>query len=117
MTTIKPYQINLFLCLALIGIGLVSFEASNRDKHTLIVPLMGILLSLFHRPLKNNESKATKWAFYSTIAIFIIMLIPFKNTLESQHIGGLWRVSLILVACLIAIILYLNHFKKSTNQF
>lgn len=42
-----PYRINLFLAVALVMLGLWSFQASGRDNHTLIVLALGILLSFF----------------------------------------------------------------------
>jgi len=58
-----PYRINLFLAVALVMLGLWSFQASGRDNHTLIVPALGILLSFFHRPLLNDPHKFLKIVF------------------------------------------------------
>ncbi|MEO6190369.1 MAG: hypothetical protein ABIO44_08405 [Saprospiraceae bacterium] len=107
----RLYQINLILCLALVFIGLWSYEASGRDAHTLSVPVMGILLSLFHRPLKAGNEKMIKGAMASTLLVFIIMLFPLRNSILADHTMAIFRVSLVLVLCAIALIYYYRYFR------
>lgn len=106
-----PYRINLFLAVALVMLGLWSFQASGRDNHTLIVPVLGIILSFFHRPLLNDPDKFFKIVIAVTGIIFITLLLPLKNSLESGHLMGTFRVSLMLLSTATALILYYKIWK------
>ncbi len=106
MNNFKPHQINLILCFILILVGLWSYEASGRDFHTLSVPVLGILLSLFHKPLKERNEKMIKGAMLATLMIFIIMLLPLRNSFNSGNTMAMLRVSIVLVSTGIALLWY-----------
>ena len=101
-----PYRINLFLAVALVMLGLWSIQASGRDNHTLIVPALGILLSFFHRPLLNAPERFFKIVIALTGIIFLTLLLPLKNSLESGHQMGTLRVALMLICTAAALVMY-----------
>jgi len=110
-----PYRINLFLAVALVMLGLWSFQASGRDNHTLVVPALGILLSFFHRPLLNDPHKFLKIVFGVTGIIFITYLCPLKISRERVHHMGTFRVSLMLVSTAVALFLYNRIWKTQRS--
>ncbi|NOT36798.1 MAG: hypothetical protein HOP11_05430 [Saprospiraceae bacterium] len=109
----KPYQINLYLSLLLVAVGLWSYEASGRDFHTLSVPVIGVLLSLFHRPLKSGDTKIVKGAMLATLFVFILMLLPLRNSFLSGNMMAVFRVALVLLASGIALIWYKNFIRQT----
>lgn len=108
----KAYQLNLILCFVLVGVGLWSYEASGRDFHTLSVPVLGILLSLFHKPLKESNQKMEKAAMLASLIVFIIMLLPLKNSIQGNNMMAVVRVSIVLLACGLALIMYMRILKN-----
>ncbi|MCC6816307.1 MAG: hypothetical protein IT267_07850 [Saprospiraceae bacterium] len=110
----KPYQVNLFVSFVLVIVGLWSYEASGRDFHTLSVPLIGILMSLFHRPLKANNLKFLKGSMALTMIIFILMLLPLRNTLIASNLMGATRIMIILLVLGFALVWYLKYFRSKT---
>ncbi|MEP7197375.1 MAG: hypothetical protein ABI851_12715 [Saprospiraceae bacterium] len=112
MLNLKPYQINLSLSILLIAIGLWSYEASGRDAHTMSVPCLGILLSFFHKPVKMNNQKIIKICMVTTCLIFIILLLPLRNSILAQHNMAVLRVSIMLAGTGFALFYYYSFFKN-----
>lgn len=112
MNNWRPDQVNLMLCLILVFVGLWSYEASGRDFHTLSVPALGILLSLFHKPLKEGNEKMIKGAMLATLVIFVIMILPLRNSFNSGKTMAIIRVSIVLISSGLALLWYRSYIKR-----
>lgn len=97
---------------SLVILGLWSYESSGRDFHTLSIPLMGILLSLLHRPLQENEAKWILVALAITLIYALILIVPVMNTIKGNNPGGLVRVTLMWTVCILALMALLWRWSK-----
>jgi len=104
---IEAYKLNLALSFLLVILGLWSFEASGRDLHTLSIPIMGILLSLFHKPLKGNESTFIKWISIMKGIYLVVLIMPLRNSFNGGNREALLRVSLMFIATLLTLAGYI----------
>ncbi len=112
MQKLLTYQINMFLALTLVFVGLWSYEASGRDLHTLSVPVLGVLLSLLHSPLKTQPQKYIKFALAASMFVFVLMLLPLRNSILAGHNMAILRVGLILVVSGWALFSYYYRIKN-----
>lgn len=109
---IEAFRINLALACLLVALGLWSYEASGRDSHTLSIPVMGIILSFFHKPLRLNEAAFLKWVAIITGVYLIVLIMPLRNSFNGGNMAAFLRVSLMFAATLLATIGYLYRIKQ-----
>ncbi|MBK9271873.1 MAG: hypothetical protein IPM48_09755 [Saprospiraceae bacterium] len=111
LSSFPLYKVNLTLSLLLVLLGLWSYESSGRDFHTLSIPVMGIILSMFHRPLKTQPFKWLPWVTALTGLYAFILLMPLQNSYSAGNQQALFRVLLMLLACLSAFCIYLYRLR------
>ena len=106
----KPYQANLFNATLLVILGLWSYSASGRDTYTLIVPVLGILLSFFHKPFKAENKTVAHVVVVLTFLILIVLFLPLRNSINAGNNMAILRVVLMIVSCTAAMIVYIRSF-------
>ncbi|HMS29502.1 MAG TPA: hypothetical protein PKD32_06600 [Saprospiraceae bacterium] len=115
----KPHQANLLTSAIFVIVGLWSYEASGRDLHTLSIPVIGILLSFFYKPLKENRRYALEAVGILSSLIVLLLLLPMRNTIQStkpDKYYAVLRVSLMLAAVLYAVIIYYKEYRNRIHK-
>jgi len=109
---LSSYKVNFILAICLVLLGLWSYDASGRDFHTLSIPAMGVILSFFHKPLKNEENKWIVWILALTAVYVFILIMPLRNSMNSGNQAAVLRVSLMFTFCFLALVFYIIRYRS-----
>ncbi|HRI00854.1 MAG TPA: hypothetical protein PK006_07380 [Saprospiraceae bacterium] len=106
----KPVQANLINCFVLVFIGLWSFQSTDFLHKTAMVPVItGIVLSAFHKGMKEGNKIAGITVLVITSLLFIALFLPLKREIEAKDYLGILRVSLMLISCAYSIFVLMRN--------
>ena len=122
----KPYQANLLNSLTLIIIGLWGyFDVSDYDlsviksfkEWTALIPVFcGFVLLLCHKGIKNNSKLIAHIAVVVTLLI-LIALVGKRLPISIEQGGiGLFRVILMSLTSLVALIIFIRNFISNRKK-
>jgi protein-S-isoprenylcysteine O-methyltransferase Ste14 len=116
----KPFQVNLFHSIILIVTGTLGYFLSEKPSPTTFIPVaFGVILLLMNAGLKKENKTIAHLVVLLTLLITIALVMPLKGAIGRQESGPILRVSLMLIASVAALGLYIKSFveaRKARNN-
>ncbi len=109
----KPHIASLINALLLIVLSLWAYFVSNSPSMTSLIPtVVGLILLALHGGLKNQNKLASHTVVILTFLISIGLIQPLIGVLSQNNIIGIFRVGLMILSSIIALVIFINSFIK-----
>ncbi|MBK7224777.1 MAG: hypothetical protein WAS56_12030 [Saprospiraceae bacterium] len=115
MKDIKAYQANFIYFVSLVFVSLWSYNATGL-QHALIPAGIGILLSLFHKTLKQGEKLSFYIVAIITLLSCISFVLPLERVIRLGDTVGIIRMSILILLGVMASIVYALHLSSFTQR-
>ena len=115
----KPYKLSFVNAVTLISFGLWGYLDGDAEKNiTALIPVFfGVLILVLNRGLKNENKIISHIVVLLTLVILIALIAkPLLSQIESGDQMGITRVSLMILSCLMAIVVFVKSFIKNRSK-
>jgi hypothetical protein len=113
----KPFQINLATADILIVFGLWGYLASANPSPTALIPVAFGAVLAFLTPGMRNESKAVAHVVVLlTLVLVFALIVPLRGAFNRGDLVAASRVGIMLLASVIATIVYVRSFIEARRS-
>ena len=107
----KPFQANILNAAVLILMGLWGYLSSESPSPTALIPVaFGVLFLLATPPFKNDNKIVAHVIVLLTFFLILMLIRPLLGAIDKNNQMAIIRVSLMIVAGIIAMIFYIRNF-------
>lgn len=108
---VTPFLINWFNSLVLIILGTYAYFISDNPSVTALIPVFaGVLLLILSYWIKHKSKMAAHFAVFLTFILLFALIKPLSAALGRDDIPASVRVSLMILSCLLASIVFIKSF-------
>jgi len=114
----KPHKISFVNAVTLISFGLWGYFDGDVEKNiTALIPVFfGVIILVLYRGLKNKNKAVSHIVVLLTFFILVALIVkPLLSQIESGDQMGVTRVSLMILSCLMALIVFVKSFIANRN--
>ena len=113
----KPYSANLMAAIVLILMSFWAYFSSETPSMTALIPaIFGVIFLALTGLLKKENKVAAHIVVVLTLLVLVSLFKPLTGVLSRNDTMGVIRVSLMMLVCLIAIIVYVRSFIAARKQ-
>ncbi len=113
----QTYKISLLNAVILVLLGLWGYIASESPSVTALIPVgFGILLLVLNPSLKKQNKTLSHLAVVLTLLIAIGLYMPMAGAIERNDTLAILRVSIMMLASLIALIFFIRSFIRVRKE-
>jgi len=115
----KPHKISFVNAMTLISFGLWGYFDGDAEKNiTALIPVFfGIIILVLNSGLKKNSKVVSHIVVLLTFFILIALIVkPLISQIESGDQLGITRVSLMILSCLMALIVFIKSFIANRSK-
>jgi lipid-A-disaccharide synthase-like uncharacterized protein len=113
----KPYIINLVNSVVLIVLGLWGYLGSDSPSFTALIPVITGAVLLILTPWFKKENKVVAHvAVLLTFLIIIGLLMPLRGAMARGDELGIFRVAVMLISSITAMIVFINSFVQARKN-
>ena len=113
----KPHSANLLAGVVLILMSFWAYFGSETPSMTAVIPaIFGIIFLGLNGLLKKENKVVAHVIVVLTLVVLISLFKPLTGVLERNDTLGLVRVSLMILVCFIALIVYIRSFIAARKQ-
>ena len=113
----KPYFINFINSLVLIVFGLWGYFGSESPSFTALIPVItGAILLLLTPWFKNENKLVAHIAVLLTFLIIVGLLMPLRGAMARGDETGIFRVAVMLISSITAMIVFINSFVQARKN-
>ncbi|MCY4161059.1 MAG: hypothetical protein OXE77_04250 [Flavobacteriaceae bacterium] len=110
----KPHIASLINAISLIVLSLWAYFASTSPSLTALIPtVVGVILLCCNRGLKKQNKVIAHVVVVLTFLIIIGLIRPLMGALNENKILGIFRVGLMILSSVVALITFINSFIKA----
>ncbi len=107
----KPYQINLATAAILIVFGLWGYLSSADPSPTAFIPVaFGAVLALLTPGMRNESKVVAHVVVLLTLVLVFALIVPLRGAFNRDDLVAASRVGIMLLASVIATIVYVRSF-------
>ena len=115
----KPHKISFVNAMTLISFGLWGYFDGDAEKNiTALIPVFfGIIILVLFRGLKNKNKVVSHIVVILTFFILAALIAkPLLSQIDSGDQLGITRVSLMILSCLMALIVFIKSFIANRSK-
>ena len=115
----KPHKISFVNAMTLISFGLWGYFDGDAEKNiTALIPVFfGIIILVLNSGLKKKSKVVSHIVVLLTFFILIALIVkPLISQIESGDQLGITRVSLMILSCLMALIVFIKSFVANRSK-
>jgi len=117
MKNFLPYQVSGLNALLLILIGSYGYLQSSTPSPTALIPVgFGIILLAMNKGVKAENKIIAHIAVTATLLILIGLIMPLKSAIAKGNMGAIFRVSIMVITTILAIISFVQSFIKARKE-
>ena len=107
----KPYIASLINALVLIAMSLWAYTTADSPSVTALIPgFFGIVLMACLPGVKKENKIIAHVAVTLTLIVFIALFMPLRGAINREDAVAIFRVSLMLITTLIAMVAFIKSF-------
>tara|TARA_Y100000589_G_C26662311_1_gene430467 strand:+ start:105 stop:458 length:354 start_codon:yes stop_codon:yes gene_type:complete len=115
----NPHKISFVNAVTLISFGLWGYFDGDVEKNiTALIPVFfGVIILVLFPGLKNKNKIVSHIVVLLTFFILVALIVkPLVSQIESGDQLGITRVSLMILSCLMALVVFINNFIKNRSK-
>lgn len=113
----KPYKINLINAIVLIVFGSWAYFDPQNTSFTALIPVATGTILLALTPWFKQENKiAAHVAVLLTFLIIAGLLMPLRGAMARSDNMGIFRVAVMLLSSLVAMVVFINSFVQARKK-
>ena len=117
MTNLKSYQLSLINSISLIVIGGYGYIMSDTPSTTALIPIIfGVAIAIMNPGIKKDNKIIAHIAVLLTLIILFGLIMPLSGAFQRGDLGAIFRVSLMLLTTIFAMIGFIQSFKKAREN-
>ncbi len=113
----KVNTVSLINAITLLCLGLWGYIDSESKPVTALIPvLIGFILLLVNKGVKNQNKVIAHIAVLLTLLILIGLIKPLLGTIERENTYGIIRVSIMIISTLWAMVAFIKSFISARKE-
>tara|TARA_B000000565_G_C23738363_1_gene359949 strand:- start:186 stop:551 length:366 start_codon:yes stop_codon:yes gene_type:complete len=117
ITRLKPYQSSLINSISLIALGGYGYLTSSSPSITALIPVIfGIAILSMNSGIKKDNKIIAHIAVLLTFLILLGLIMPLFGAVQRSDAGALFRVSTMLITTVLAMVVFIQSFKKTRKN-
>ena len=117
MTKLKPYQFSLINSISLVTLGGYGYFTSSTPSITALIPVIfGIAILGMNPGIKKDNKIIAHIAVLFTFIMLLGLVMPLIGAIQRSDTGALLRVSTMLITTVLAMIGFIQSFKKARKN-
>ena len=117
MSNLKPYQVSLINSISLTLFGGFGYFMSSSPSNTALIPIIfGVAILAMNPGIKKDNKIIAHVAVLLTLIILIGLIMPLIGAFQRADLGAIFRVSTMLITTILAMVSFIQSFKKARKD-
>jgi len=113
----NPAKANLITAVILIAMGLWGYISSESPSPTALIPVaFGALFAILYPWMKKENKIVSHIVVVLTLLILAALFKPLSGAMEADNTMAIVRISIMILICIFAMIIYVKSFMAARNK-